>query len=553
MRVALRGVSVGGQQGRGISPHRLRLAPQIARIERRKPPAPDPDEVAPQIREKLSQRRQVTGKTRDQDPGDRQLLGDQEDMHRPRPAEAEQREVARVEAAMDRDLAHRAGHLGDRDPERAVGEPDDVVRVEGGCEPPERRFRQRLREPQIARQRAVGGQPAEDQVGVGNRRLRAAAPVAGRAGNRAGALRADFERAVFPDPGDRPAAGADGVDVELRHLERIGVDLVGVADPGGELVDQRHVRRGAAHVEGDAARNAGHLADPDRSARPADRAGEKGAGGEFRRLGERHRPAIGPHDADRRRDPPAFELGGEGFEIVADHRREIGVEHAGGEALELPLLANHLGGLRDGDAVERIGEEFSRPAFVDVVGVGVDEADRHRLAAGLPDALGEPGQAVAVELGEHRSIRRHAFADFQAPVPRHQRPGAHELDVEQPADQPSGAADLDGVAEPFGGHQRGLRALAFEQRVGGDGGAVHEDPDRRAVDAELGERVQHAAPLAARQGGHLGGKEPLPVEAEDVREGPAHVHPDAVSGLCFGHIRSFRLRVKARPRGRCPV
>ena len=41
-----------------------------------------------------------------------------------------------------------------------------------------------------------------------------------RARHRAGALRADAERAVGLDPDDRAAAGADGVDIQLRHLQR---------------------------------------------------------------------------------------------------------------------------------------------------------------------------------------------------------------------------------------------------------------------------------------------------------------------------------------------
>src|SRR5690606_25916031 len=106
-----------------------------------------------------------------------------------------------------------------------------------------------------------------------------------------------------------------------------------------------------------------------------------------------------------------------------------------------------------------------------------------------------------------------------------------ELDVEQAADQALGAADLDDVAEALGRDDARLRALALEQRVGGDGRAVHEGGDVGVVDAELGERFEHAAPLAAGDGRDLRRKQGVAsrVVAEHVGEGAADVDADAVS------------------------
>ena len=70
----------------------------------------------------------------------------------------------------------------------------------------------------------VRGDPAEDDVGVGDGRLGAALGVAERAGVGAGRLRPDLERALGGDPGDRAAAGADGDDVDHRDLARVGAD-----------------------------------------------------------------------------------------------------------------------------------------------------------------------------------------------------------------------------------------------------------------------------------------------------------------------------------------
>ena len=68
----------------------------------------------------------------------------------------------------------------------------------------------------------VGGEVAEQQVGVGHRRLGAAAAVTGGPGLGAGRARADPQRAAGVAPADRAAAGADRVDVDHRQLDRCG-------------------------------------------------------------------------------------------------------------------------------------------------------------------------------------------------------------------------------------------------------------------------------------------------------------------------------------------
>ena len=60
--------------------------------------------------------------------------------------------------------------------------------------------------------------PAEDDVRVGDGDLGAALAVAERPGVGAGRLRADLERALGREPGDRAAAGADGDHVDHRDL-----------------------------------------------------------------------------------------------------------------------------------------------------------------------------------------------------------------------------------------------------------------------------------------------------------------------------------------------
>ena len=93
-----------------------------------------------------------------------------------------------------------------------------------------------------------GLQLAEHDVGVGDGE-RPAAAVAGRAGIRAGALRADAEaRAV--EGADRAAARRDGVDRHHRraHAHAGDLGLEGALVLAGVV---RDVGRGAAHVEAD--------------------------------------------------------------------------------------------------------------------------------------------------------------------------------------------------------------------------------------------------------------------------------------------------------------
>src|SRR5262249_61987772 len=68
-------------------------------------------------------------------------------------------------------------------------------------------------EGQFAAELCVGAETAEHEVGIGHGRLSAAAPVAGGARHRLGAVRPDTERAALVDPSDRAAGRADRVDV----------------------------------------------------------------------------------------------------------------------------------------------------------------------------------------------------------------------------------------------------------------------------------------------------------------------------------------------------
>ena len=110
-------------------------------------------------------------------------------MGRAAAAEGDQRESARVEAALDRDRPNRARHVGidhrahaerrvrHREPERARQRA------------PDRLFSERRIEGQRAAGKRGRIEIAQHQVGIGHRRLLAGLPVAGGAGLGPGRIR----------------------------------------------------------------------------------------------------------------------------------------------------------------------------------------------------------------------------------------------------------------------------------------------------------------------------------------------------------------------------
>src|SRR5262249_23768820 len=106
-------------------------------------------------------------------------------------------------------------------------------------------------------------------------------------------------------------------------------------------------------------------------------------------------------------------------------------------------------------------------------------------------------------------------------------------------------ADLDRVAEALGGDERGLGALALDERVGRERRAVDDDAEIAGLELRLGKddpgRLEDA-PL-----GRLGPRQCLCAEAlgpaleRDVGEGAADI--DAETGFAAGgHFRSLRLK-----------
>ena len=204
---------------------------------------------------------------------------------------------------------------------------------------------------------------AAHEVGIGDRRPRAAASVAGRAGIGAGALRADIEEPAAVDPGDRAAAGGDRGHVERRH-----VDLPARDHAFGDLerraaFDEGDVGAGAAHVEGD--EPGSRLGSRKMRARLRARggAGEQrmhGAAARDRRR-ERHHAAVRLHqEALLRAQPGRVQSFVEMTDVVHHDRLEIGVEQRRGEPRPFADARQDLARQRDVDGRKFVLDQRAR-------------------------------------------------------------------------------------------------------------------------------------------------------------------------------------------------
>ena len=216
-------------------------------------------------------------------------------VQRPRAAEGDEPEVARVVAALDRHDAQRGVHV-------LVGDVDDRLRGGHGvdAQPLGDRRHGPLGRLDVERQAPAelgpAREPAEHDVGVGDRRLRPAASVAGGPGIGARAARADLERAGEVQVGDRAAAGAHAVDVGAAGLELVVAELRLALDGDLAVTAQRDVGRRPAHVEREDVRHAHAAREVRRAHRPAGRAGERDVDRPLLRGPSAHRAAVGAHD-----------------------------------------------------------------------------------------------------------------------------------------------------------------------------------------------------------------------------------------------------------------
>ncbi len=226
-----------------------------------------------------------------------QVFGQGAHMEAAGAAEAGQGEVRRVEALLNGDHPQGLAHV-------LVGQVQNAprggfpVQAQAGGQPLHRRPGGVHVQGQAAGQGEFRLQAAQHHVGVGDRGLGAATAVAGRPRVGAGGLRAYVEQAGLVHPGQGAAAGADGVHVHHGHRHRVGAD-VAVPGEADVAVQQRHVRGGAAHVEGHQVIAAQVPAQAAGGVQAAGGAREQQVHGAPGGLVRGHGAAVGLHDGQR--------------------------------------------------------------------------------------------------------------------------------------------------------------------------------------------------------------------------------------------------------------
>ena len=336
----------------------------------------------------------------------RQLRG----VHGARAAECDEREVAGILPALDRDHAHRTLHGGRRhahDPRGGVlDRAAEATRERRDCGDGA---------PAVDVERAAQelrlDEPAEHEVGVGDRRL-GATPVAGRARIGAGALRADEQRSARIQPRERAATGTDRVDVERRHAHRQAIDA-GLRAVGERPVDQAHVGGRAAHVERD------DRSEPRPARRrrgtddPARRAGQDRAHRLDGRRARGRQPAARLHHAEAARHGA-----GERPQVTRHQRADVRVHHDRRRPLVLPVLAHEAVGEREMDAARR--ERSREEPLVSRSGVAVQQAHRHRLGAVPQHRVHQAGDRAALERPLDAAVGEHPLLDAEPPRAWHE-------------------------------------------------------------------------------------------------------------------------------------
>ncbi len=405
---------------------------------------------------------------------------------------------------------------------------------------------QRLRdiELHLAAEEIVGIEPAENRIAIGDRRLRTAAAKADGAWDRARALRTerDLSRQRI-DLDDHAGAGADGVQMQRRHVELEPVHDRLVLDARLAPRDDPHVEGGATHVGTDETVIADELADVGRAEDAADRPRDH-------RLVQARMIDGGQAAEGEQRLHAILEavlLGNvlDALELLAAARGRIGFDQ---HAVEPRLLAHdrahlvarvdeHLG-LR---LLRLLAHDLGDAALVRRIHVREQQADADRLDLVLDERLGRRAGLVLVERDHDVAELVDPLGDAMRAPPRHQRIGMMMGDRVEPigigivGPGLQAAAHEDHILDALGRDEPEPAAGAREQRVEHAGAGVehHIDARKELVEREapgVGRvlcRGDEALALVMRRGRRLADLEPaVGIDQDRVRHGAAGIDAD---------------------------
>ena len=264
------------------------------------------------------------------------------------------------------------------------------------------------------------------------------------------------------------AAGLD----EPRGRRDAFAELVLLGPHQGAGLDQRGLGGGAAHVEGDGIGGTDGLAETGSADHPRRRPGTN----------EKHRPAagfgdaggaaVGGHHQQRGCDPEPGEASCQLVEIAAHHRQQIGVDHRGAGALVLLDLGQDVDRGRDREVGVTRPDQLGGTALVSRREVAVEKTDGEGLDAGGDQLVGGRQHAGLVQGQDHTAIGGDPLAHLQPVAAWNQ--GGRLVPGEIVEIGGAHPADLQNVAKATGGQQPGDSALALQDGVGADRGAMQD-------------------------------------------------------------------------------
>ncbi len=191
-------------------------------------------------------------------------------------------------------------------------------------------------------------------------------------------------------------------------------------------------------------------------------------------------------------------------------------------ALELADLRQHLVAQADIEIRRGLLDQRAATLLAAGVGIAVEEHHRERLHPCAGQRRHGPADLLLVKRDQDVAVGIRPLLHFRAQIACHQRlePALHAVGG---GTRP--AAKLEQVAEAVRGEQAGPRALALKQRIGADGRAMRDEPQRGDI-GKLPQPSDKPLGLIAR-GRNLADDDRTGrlVHDTDVGECPSDIHP----------------------------
>ena len=332
-------------------------------------------------------------------------------------------------------------------------------------------------------------QSPEDDVRIGDRRLRAAAVVARRTRHSPRTLRANAEEATLIDIGDGAATCANRAHIDHRHHRGVTADLrvEQMLHTGLEVGQHGDIGRCTANIEGDDILNIRELRRPDGAEHAAYRTGEQQVDRLLLRRLRRSHAAEGLHEMHVGRIALRVQIFHQLLDIARRRRANIGIEPGRREALILAELRQYLGTQREINLGILLLDDFFDALFMRGIQKGKEETDRDGLDAILLHLAHRCPDLILVERDELGAIRRnHAFRDTIAVAALTDRvflPGdiLHDGEIRRPLM----TRDMDDIAVPLRRDHTCPCAFMLEHHVRRDGRAMENLVDLPMVEMQL--------------------------------------------------------------------